>query len=133
MMHQDFNNKRHRSLKLRKHTEQPRQSVAAHAETRADLDANDKGYRSLQEAEQVVWQHGQQQALPGEGPQQGDERQHTRAQQADVGAEQHQLLLQQHTCNGVSLCVMSGTDFGHPPGLAEGMADEIQSLGCHRV
>lgn len=60
----------------------------------ANLDPNDEGHGGLQEAEQVVGQHRQQQALPGEGAQQGDEGQHARTQQADVGAEHHQLLLQ---------------------------------------
>ena len=63
-----------------------------------NLDPNDEWYRRFKEAQQLVRQDRHEKAVPGEGAQQGDEGQHTGAQQADVGAEHHQLLLQQRTC-----------------------------------
>ena len=59
-----------------------------------DLDPNDEWYRRFKEAQQLVRQHRHEEAVPGEGPQQGNEGQHTGAQQADVGTKHHQLLLQ---------------------------------------
>lgn len=64
----------------------------------ADLDPNDKRHRRLKEAQQLVREHGHEQAVPGEGAQQGYKGQHTRTQQADIGTEHDQLLLQQRTC-----------------------------------
>ncbi len=63
-----------------------------------NLHPNDKRHRSFKKAKQLVWQYWQQQALPCEGPQQRNERQHTCAEQADVGAKHHELLLQQDPC-----------------------------------
>lgn len=78
-----------------------------------DLDPNDERYRCFKEAQQLVRQHRHEEAVPGEGPQQGKEGQHTGAQQANVGTKHHQLLLQQRTYtsqitkNGV--CCMQGS------------------------
>lgn len=62
-----------------------------------NLDPNDEWYRRFKEAQQLVRQDRHEEAVPGEGAQQGNEGQHTGAQQANVGAEHHQLLLQQCT------------------------------------
>lgn len=62
-----------------------------------DLDPNNKRHRRFKEAQQLVREHGHEQAVPGEGAQQGYEGEHTRAEQANVGTEHDQLLLQQRT------------------------------------
>lgn len=68
---------------------------------RTDLNTHNKGGGRVQEGEPVlgVWQHGHEEVLPGEGPQQGDQGQHACAQQANVGAEHHTVPLQHDTCN----------------------------------
>ena len=77
-----------------------------------DLDANHEGHGGFKEAQQLVRKDGHEEAVPGEGAQQGDEGQHTGAEQANVGAEHHHLLLQQRPCisqaTRLASCCMCG-------------------------